>query len=443
MLKKLTVIFLLLITIIGLSSILVEERVDSVFIASKYIQIELGKDGNLSRVTHTLGKAYLFYVNDNDGFDIYDLSDMKISTATPTYTIEYGDKAENGSYESVKVIFDYFNGLRKTYVFDESLITYAYNVIIESPEEVKVALPLIWGTDTVRSAVNFFVSFRPDTDYTSITKFAGKLDGTKVVGKDLSFKVYMGPYKKTVVKHVFDKDSERVIQLVKTIPGVGKWYSFISDGLTEFFNWLNLLTKNLGLTIILFALIVRVILYPFYHAQTKQMIQIRKIQPAIDAIKKKYKDPQKQQEELMKIYKENKINPSSGCVMLLVQLPIIMLLYGVIQSYQELFSVSEGFLIWKDLSAGGWGANWLLLVITILTSYYLALITSQDSRTAWQQIIMGSIFPFFFVGLPSGILLYWTAGSIIQLAITFYTYKHYKIKSLSQHELWGIKPKKR
>jgi len=144
----------------------------------------------------------------------------------------------------------------------------------------------------------------------------------------------------------------------------------------------------------------------------------------------------------MKLYKENKINPSSGCLMLLIQLPIFMLLYGVIQSYQELFSVSQGFLIWRDLSVGGWSNNWLFLVITILTSYYLALITSQDSRTAWQQILMGAIFPFFFIGLPSGIFLYWTMNSIIQLVITYYIYKRYKIKGISQHELWGIQKRK-
>ncbi|KAF2962080.1 membrane protein insertase YidC [Fervidobacterium sp. 2310opik-2] len=447
--KKSTVVFLLFVLLgilirgVGFSSIFVEERVDSIVVTSKYLQIEIGKDGNLSKVSHLLGRAFLFYVNDNDGFDIYNENNIEISEGTPTYTINYGEKAEKDSYKSLQITFDYPNRLKKTYIFDDKLITYSYKVKIESPDSVKIALPLIWSNDTVRSAMNFFVSFRPDKDYASIVKFSGKLDGTKVVGNSLEFFVYMGPYKKTVLKHVFGEDSGRLIELIKTIPGVGTWYSFIADGLTEFFNWINTFTRNFGLTIIVFTIIVRLILYPFYHAQTKQMIQMRKLQPAVEAIKKKYKDPQKQQEELMKLYKENKINPSSGCLMLLIQLPIFMLLYGVIQSYQELFSVSGGFLIWKDLSAGGWGANWLFLIITILTSYYLALITSQDSRTAWQQIIMGAIFPFFFINLPSGIFLYWTMNSIIQLVITFYIYKRYKIQGLTQHELWGIRPKKK
>ncbi|WP_448375059.1 membrane protein insertase YidC [Fervidobacterium sp.] len=439
--KKLTVVFLLIFAIIGISGLFVEERVDSIVVTSKYLQIEIGRDGNLSKVSHLLGRAYLFYINDNDGFDTFDLEGKELTLATPTYVIEYGTKTKD-SYESVKIVFEYENGLKKIYSFDKGFYTYAFNVKILSPDEIKIGLPLVWDESTIRSAVNFFVSFRPDQDYASIVKFSGKLDKTRVVGKDLSFTVYMGPYKKTVLKHVFGNDYERLSTLVKTIPGVGKWYSFISDGLNEFFNWINLFTRNFGLTIIIFTIIVRLILYPFYHAQTKQMIQMRKLQPMIDSIKKKYKDPQKQQEELMKVYKENNINPSSGCLMLLVQFPIFMLLYGVIQSYQELFSVSTGFLIWQDLSAGGWESNWLFLVLTIVTSYYLALITSQDSRTAWQQIIMGAVFPFFFISLPSGIFLYWTMNSIIQLAITFYIYKRYKIKGISQHELWGIQKRR-
>jgi len=442
-LKKLTVIFLLLLAILGVSNLYVEERVDSIVVTSKYAQIEIGLDGNLSKVSHLLGRAYLFYVNDNDGFDIFGIDDNELEVATPTYNIEYGKKNEkDGSYESAKIVFKYENGITKTYSFDSLLLTYAFEVLINSPEEVKVGLPLVWDTANVRSAVNLFISFRPDRDYTSIVKFSGKLDKTRIVGSDISLKVYMGPYKKTVLKHAFKDDYERIIDLVKTVPGAGKWYSFLADGLNEFFNWINSLVKNFGLTIIIFTIIVRLILYPFYHAQTKQMIQMRKLQPAVEAIKKKYKEPQKQQEELMKLYKENKINPSNGCLMLLIQFPIFMLLYGVIQSYQELFSTSGGFLIWQDLSVGGWGNNWLFLVITIITSYYLALITSQDSRTAWQQIIMGAIFPFFFVNLPSGIFLYWTMNSIIQLAITYYIYKRYKIKGLTQHELWGIQKRK-
>lgn len=451
MLQKFTVIFLLLLMIaLSFGNILFQENQDSLVITGKYVQLEIGKDGNLRWVSHLFGRAVAFYKYDKDGFDVSILNaEREIPFETPTFNVEFGPEKKNGSYEFIKVIFEYPNGSQKVYVFDESLVTYQFKVLVKSADpsaKQKVTLPLIWSSDTVRYGGNIFISYRPDKDYVVIVKFDGQLAKTgvpSVSGSSIELDVFMGPYKRMLLKHIYGPESDKIFTLLKTIPGVGTWYSFISDSLSEFFNWLNLLTRNFGLTIILFTIIIRLVLYPFYHAQTKQMIQMRKLQPAIEAIKKKYKEPQKQQEELMKLYKENNINPSSGCLMLLIQLPIFMLLYGVIQSYQELFSVSGRFLIWKDLSAGGWSENWLFLILTILTSYYLALITSQDTRSAWQQIIIGAVFPFFFINLPSGIFLYWTMNSIIQLAITFYIYKRYKIKGLTHYELWGVKPKKR
>jgi len=80
-------------------------------------------------------------------------------------------------------------------------------------------------------------------------------------------------------------------------------------------------------------------------------------------------------------------------------------------------------------------------VITIVASYYTTLLTSQDVRTAWQGLIMSIIFPFLFVGLPSGLFLYYTTNTLIQLAVTYYTYRRYKIKGITTRELLGL-PKK-
>lgn len=447
--RKVAFTTLLLLLALRISAhVLYDETVDFLRVTSKYVQVEIDKNGNLAWVYHIMGRKTPFYKYDGDGLDVSIIApnrDTELSPSTPTYTVNYGPKRKDGSFESVEITFVYPEGVRKTYRFDQRFLTYLFTLSVESEhgDQLKVALPLVWYKDTAISVGNFFLSYRPDTDFMTLVTFDGSLKAGSVVGSKLNFEIFMGPYKRTMVKHLYGERSGTVFTMLRAVPGVGTWYSFIADGLSEFFNWLYLVSRNFGLAIILFTIVVRLVLYPFYHAQTKQMIQMRKLQPMVDAIKKKYKEPQKQQEELMKLYKENKINPSSGCLMLLVQLPIFMLLYGVIQSYQELFSVSGGFLIWRDLSAGGWSENWLFLLLTIATSYYLALITSQDSRSAWQQIIMGAVFPFFFVGLPSGIFLYWTMNSIIQLAITFYIYKRYKIRGITNYELWGISPRRK
>ncbi|MEN3042940.1 MAG: hypothetical protein ABDH59_06540 [Fervidobacterium sp.] len=119
--KKLTVIFLLLsLLIVGVAGVFVEERVDSIVVTGKYLQVEIGKDGNLSKVSHMLGRVYLFYVNDNDGFDVFDLNNQELSDGTPTFNI-LGKKDQKGEYENLNIIFEYPNGIKKTYLFDNNL----------------------------------------------------------------------------------------------------------------------------------------------------------------------------------------------------------------------------------------------------------------------------------------------------------------------------------
>ncbi len=429
--KKLTVIFLLFISVVffaNISKIVFEETDQNIVLSTKFVKVEIGKDGTLKNVYHMVGRPIHFYTYDKDGFDILD-------SATPTsYSINRTD-------EQITVVFNYENGT-KMYIFDKLFNMYTFYVETNFDSTVQITLPVVYTNDTIKNSENIFVSYRPDTDYNVVAKVEGKLEGNTLQGEKGKIKIYMGPYKKLLIKEVFDEDFDKFLSTLKTIPSVGKWNTPMVDGLAQFFQWINSLTNNFGVTIIIFTIIVRFIFYPLYHAQTKSMIQMRKLQPIVDSIKKKYKDPQKQQEELMKVYKENKINPASGCLMLLIQLPIFMLLYSVIQYFQEQFILSPRFLLWTDLSAGGFSENWVFVLISIAASYYLALLQSQDSRTAWQSIIMGTIVPFMFVGLPSGIFLYFTTNTLIQLVITYYVYRKYKIKGITNRELWGLPAKK-
>ncbi|KUK20207.1 YidC/Oxa1 family membrane protein insertase, partial [Pseudothermotoga lettingae] len=90
---------------------------------------------------------------------------------------------------------------------------------------------------------------------------------------------------------------------------------------------------------------------------------------------------------------------------------------------------------------GGFGPNAIFIIATVVASYFNTLITSQDSRSAWQGILMSLIFPFLFVSLPSGLFLYYTVNTVIQLVITYYIYKRYKIKGITTRELLGLRSK--
>ncbi|SHH23113.1 membrane protein insertase YidC [Thermosipho atlanticus] len=428
--KVLTVVFFLLavFTVLNAGTITVEERTDGIYVITRFMEYRFDYMGNIQEIYSILERRTRVFLYSNDGFDVLD-------AGTPTFSwqgLKDGDK-----YSEVTLKFAY-DGVEKIFDFKEGP-NYTFNVLVNASKDVTVSIPRVGFEQDDRVRGNIFVSGYAKSKIVSIVKFNEKsIGGNLVAGNQLRFLAYIGPYKKTLIKDAFPEDYDVISEMLNSISGLNGWFDYIKYPLVNFFGWINDFTKNFGLTIIIFTIIVRFIFYPLYHAQTKSMIKMRKIQPLVEQVKKKYKDPQKQQEELLKIYRENKINPASGCLMALIQLPVFIVLYQVIRYYQEEFAFNGSFFIWKDLAAGGLSENWSFLIIQILAGYYLALITSQDTKTAWQSILMTFIFPFLFIGLPSGVFLYYTANTLIQLGTTYYIYKKYKIKGITQRELWGL-----
>jgi YidC/Oxa1 family membrane protein insertase len=184
-------------------------------------------------------------------------------------------------------------------------------------------------------------------------------------------------------------------------------------------------------------------MYPLMHAQNKSMIERKKLEknPKYTKIMK-IEDKQKKQEELMRFYKENKINPAGGCLPLLVQMPIFFLLYAVIRYQSELYAFGGSFLIWQDLSIGGFAQNIWLVLIAVLVGFFNALITSSEAKMALQGVLMGALFPFMFIGLPTGLQLYWVSSQLLQFVITYFIYKRNDVHGLTVKEFFnGIKRK--
>lgn len=97
------------------------------------------------------------------------------------------------------------------------------------------------------------------------------------------------------------------------------------------FNLIYEVVKNYGVALTLFTVLIKLVLLPLSIKQQKSMVKMQQIQPLLNDIQQKYKDdPQKQQAEMMKFYKENKVNPTGGCLPLLIQMPILICLYQVI-----------------------------------------------------------------------------------------------------------------
>lgn len=199
------------------------------------------------------------------------------------------------------------------------------------------------------------------------------------------------------------------------------------------------LTGNYGLAIMLLTLIVRVLLYPLTHKQLKSMQQIQKLQPRIKRLQEKYKnDKEKLNQELMKLYKEEGVNPASGCLPLLAQMPILILLFQVLMSHKF---ESPSFLWIKDLSK----PDIVLLVLVVAETFLHQKITTTVEANP-QAKMMNWIMPIFILliayNLPAGVLLYWLTSSLIGLAHQLYVMKRFETVEATKIKLYKEPPRK-
>src|SRR5665648_1081843 len=126
------------------------------------------------------------------------------------------------------------------------------------------------------------------------------------------------------------------------------WSSLIAIA-TKLLTMLYGFTHNYGVAIILLTILIRVVLYPLMQKQMVSMREMQKIQPLMKEVQDKYKnDKEKLNKALMALYKEHKVNPMSGCLPLLIQMPILILLFQVLRKFEYLdtFGKIAGGFLW-------------------------------------------------------------------------------------------------
>ncbi|MBM7559875.1 membrane protein insertase YidC [Marinitoga litoralis] len=376
-------------------------------------------------------KIYSYY---NDSFDIFDENGNEI------LPVSY-DISENKIDDYVEINFYFDDGGVKSYKFYNDPY-YNFDISFENIYG-KVIIPTISYPNTVATDNELLISYL-NKPIKSMFIFDGNdvnIENQSItVNGNKTFKAYIGPSKFIFIKQVFPEKYERIKSLAKNV-GAINWLWYINYAFVSFLWWLYRFTGNFGWAIMIFTLVIRTILYPLYHKQTKSMIEMRKLQPEIEKIKKKYKDPQKQQQALMALYSEHKINPAGGCLTAFVQLPIFWILYGAINYYQGTFAYNPQFLIWSDLSQGGFKQNILLVILSVIAYLFNSLQSATDRKTAWNTSIMMIIFPFLFINLPTGIFIYWVTNAVLQIFITAYVNKKNNIKGLTLREFLGLGPK--
>jgi YidC/Oxa1 family membrane protein insertase len=184
------------------------------------------------------------------------------------------------------------------------------------------------------------------------------------------------------------------------------------------FTTLYKIVANYGLVIIIFTILMKVLFHPLTHKSVVATAKMQEIQPLIEQLKEKYKkDPQRLNQEMMKIYKERGINPFGGCLPLLFQMPLFYALFVVCRSNIELRGAK--FVFWlEDLSQ--MDPYYVLPIIMTITMFWQQKITIKDPKQMALVYIMPLIFFFMFKSFPAGLTLYWTFFNILSLAEQYY-----------------------
>lgn len=208
----------------------------------------------------------------------------------------------------------------------------------------------------------------------------------------------------------------------------GNWWDrWIVYYISQFILWLAaLIHDNYGWSIILFTVIVRVILLPLNAITIKSTKKTQELQPQLTALRKKYsgKDAESRQllsQETSKLYREAGVNPYTGCLPVLIQLPIMYALYMAILRTPEL---QEGHFLWMDLSKPDpfYIMAILATVFTFLSTYISQLSMPQDSQNGATKVMtygMSLMVGFWAIALPSAITLYWVISNLFQVIQTF------------------------
>jgi YidC/Oxa1 family membrane protein insertase len=221
------------------------------------------------------------------------------------------------------------------------------------------------------------------------------------------------------------------------------WFYFLTKPFFYALHWLSELFGNMGVAILVFTLIIKIIFFPLANKSYQSMSRMKLLAPKMQEIKERYKDdPQKAQAEMMALYRAEKVNPASGCLPILIQIPVFFALYKVLFVTIEMRHAP--FFGWvQDLSAPDptnafelfgllpWGAPvwlhlpvWAILMGITMWAQFKLNPTPPDPIQAKVFGLMPIIFTFLLASFPAGLVIYWTWNNLLSIAQQYYIMRH-------------------
>lgn len=269
------------------------------------------------------------------------------------------------------------------------------------------------------------------TDQTMTFKKSGMNYGADVVSGaitvasgasvDVVYHMYAGPLEQGEL----DAANKYIVGIDETMDY--GWFGFLARPILWFINLLNALVMNYGVAIILMTLILRMLMWPLTRKSYTSMIAMQKMQPELQRVQKLYaNDKMRLQMEMMNIYKTHKTSPMSGCLPMLIQIPIFFALYKALLVSVQMRSAN--FLWINDLAVmDPYFILPILMGVTMWLQQYLQSATKvksadkNDVAAQTQRMMrwMPVLFTIMFAWMPAGLVLYWTVSNIFGVTQTY------------------------
>src|SRR5262249_25286923 len=306
----------------------------------------------------------------------------------------------------------------------ELAVALADNKVIEKPLD-KLSQP----TEVAESvwagfSAQYFAALAVPIDGSSSAWFAvsdglpvARVDGAAPQGR-ARFQVFLGPKEREILAAA-GHQLDRALDF--------GWFWFIALPLLWGLRFLHRFIPNYGVNIILLTAFVKLATAPLTRTSFRNMKAMQKLQPEMQRLRERYKDDQGAlQKEVMELYKRHHVNPLSGCLPMLLQLPIFVGLYNALMHAIELRHAP--FMLWiNDLAAPDrlmiFGIGIPVLVIIMGASMLVQQwMTAQqgDPTQPRKMMIMPLVFTFISFNFPSGLVLYWLVNNLLSMAQQWY-----------------------
>ncbi len=269
-----------------------------------------------------------------------------------------------------------------------------------------------------------------------------------------TFRYFAGPYDHTILSRLDTAFSdEGYTPDYAAVQSFDRWFGFISEPFSKFLfflmNSFYKMTNSWGFSIILLTLALRIMMYPLNAWSFKSMAKMQLIGPKVAALQAKHKkDPKRAQMEVMSLYRENKVNPITGCLPMLLQLPFLVGMFDLLKSTFDLRGAAfiPGWI--DNLTAPDILFSWNYPIFFIGTSFHLlpillgvimffqqkitqglsgkekvAVVTDQQKQQKMTGNIMVIVFTVLFYNFPSGLNIYWLSSMILGIVQQWYTNK--------------------